>query len=168
MDLNLALDIGFKGQLKLNAQAVPMQEGYLKIGGIIDSTLTAPVPFGVVVSADPATPNVLKAGAAAGRIVRGIAVFDDAIAQNSPAHPNGYLPGLPAAALSYGMCWIGDWKKTATGAIDPVIGAKVIYSTTTGTIEFLAASGSAPAGWAVLDARIKDVDNTLGALVFLN
>ena len=52
MDSNLSLAIGFKGQLALNAQAVPMQEGYLKLGGIVDDTNQANgLSFGVVVSA---------------------------------------------------------------------------------------------------------------------
>ena len=35
-DSNLSLRLGIKGQLKLNAQAVPLQEGYLKDGGIVE------------------------------------------------------------------------------------------------------------------------------------
>ena len=37
MDSNLSLRLGIKGQLKLNAQAVPLQEGYLKAGGVVDA-----------------------------------------------------------------------------------------------------------------------------------
>ncbi|MGP1459894.1 MAG: hypothetical protein ACTTKL_11425 [Treponema sp.] len=34
MNKNMDLGIGFKGSAKINAQAIPMQEGYLKLGGI--------------------------------------------------------------------------------------------------------------------------------------
>ena len=64
MDSNLSLGIGFKGQLKLNAQAVPMQEGYLKLGGIVDATnQSAGLPFGVVVSAPADDPAAIVAEA---------------------------------------------------------------------------------------------------------
>jgi hypothetical protein len=167
MESNLNLDIGFKGQLKLKAQAVPMMEGYLKLGGVTDPD-GADLEFGVVVSADPTTPNLFEAGAASGNVVRGVSVFDDAIAQNAPAHPNKYLAGLPCAAITHGFFYIAGWTKNATAAIDPVIGCKVIYNTTTGVIEFLASTGSAPSGWAELtNADVRDVTSDNGALIYL-
>lgn len=166
---NLNLTLGFKGQLKLNAQAVPMQEGYLKLGGIVDATETAGLKFGLVASCDPDTPDAIVKGCASGNVVRGIVVFDDAIAQNAPAHPDKYLCGLPCAVLNHGFMWLNGWTKKATGAIDPVIGCKVIYNTTSGVVEFLAASDSAPEGWAELNgASVRDVDADNGALVYLN
>lgn len=169
MDSNLNLSIGFKGQLKLNAQAVPLQEGYLKIGGYVDTTETNGLTFGVVASVDPDTPDAFVKGCPSGNIVRGICVFDDAIAQNAPAHPNKYLVGLPCAVINHGFLWEATWTKTATGAIDPVIGCKVIYNATSGAVEFLASSGSAPTGWAVLDgASVRAVDADNGALIYLN
>ena len=96
MDSNLSLGIGFKGQLNLNAQAVPMQEGYLKLGGIVDATNQANgLPFGVVVSAPADDPTAIVAGAGSGNTIRGISVFDDAIAQNALGHPGKYLAGMP-------------------------------------------------------------------------
>lgn len=169
MDQNLNLSIGFKGQLKLNAQAVPLQEGYLKVGGFVDNSETDGLKFGLVCSADPDTADSFVKGCPSGNIVRGIVVFDDAIAQNAPAHPNSYLVGLPCAAINHGFLWLGNWTKSASGAADPVIGCKVIYNTTTGAIEFIASSGSAPSGWAVLDgASVRDVDADNGALIYLN
>lgn len=53
MDKNMKLAIGFRGDLNLTAQAVPLQEGYLKIGGIVDSSADKGLKFGVVVSATP-------------------------------------------------------------------------------------------------------------------
>lgn len=169
MDQNLTLNIGVKGQLSLNAQAVPLQEGYLKLGGFVDSTQTNGLAFGVVVSADPDTPDNFVAGLTSGNVVRGVCVFDDAIAQNAPAHPNSYLAGFPCAALNHGFMWLGSWTKTATDAIDPVIGCVVIFNNTTGVIEFLAAGDTAPTGWTALtnaDVRTVDADN--GALIYLN
>lgn len=166
---NLNLTLGFKGQLKLNAQAVPLQEGYLKLGGIVDATETAGLKFGLVASCDPNTPDSFTKGCASGNVVRGVVVFDDAIAQNAPAHPDKYLAGLPCAVLNHGFMWLASWTKTATDAIDPELGCKVIYNATSGIIEFLDASDNAPEGWAVLDgASVRDVDADNGALVFLN
>ena len=169
MDSNLSLAIGFKGQQKINAAAVPMQEGYLKLGGIVDSTETAGLAFGLVVSANPDTPDQFTKGCASGNVVRGVCVFDDAIAQNAPAHPNTYLSNMPCAALNHGFMWLESWKKTATGAIDPTIGCQVIYNTTSGEIQFLATAGSAPDGWAILDnASVRGCDSDNGALIYLN
>ena len=67
MDSNLSLQLGFKGQLALNAQAVPMQEGYLKLGGIVDATnQSAGLKFGVVVSAPDTDPTAIVAGKGSG------------------------------------------------------------------------------------------------------
>lgn len=173
MDSNLSLSLGFKGQLTLNAQAVPLQEGYLKLGGIVDSTETAGLSFGVVVSADTDTPDQFTKGCASGNIVRGICVFDDAIAQNSPAHPNTYLAGMPCAAINHGFLWLASWitdTTTLTGAISPVIGCIVVYNTTTGAIGFLAAGTSTiPDGFSQLsNASVRSVDADNGALIYLD
>lgn len=169
MDSNLSLTLGIKGQLSLNAQAVPLQEGYLKLGGIVDTAETNGLKFGLVVSADPDTPNSFTKGCASGNVVRGVCVFDDAIAQNAPAHPDRYLVGMPCAAINHGFMWLASWTKTATSAIDPTIGCKVIYNTTSGAIEFLASSGTAPTGWEELaGAAVRDVDADNGALIYLD
>ena len=140
MDSNLSLAIGFKGQLALNAQAVPMQEGYLKLGGIVDATNQANgLPFGVVVSAPADDPTAIVAGAGSGNIIRGISVFDDAIAQNALGHPGKYLAGMPCAFIAKGIVKMQSWE---TGK-DPVIGYKVQYADATGVIGFVASSADA-------------------------
>ena len=140
MDSNLSLAIGFKGQLALNAQAVPMQEGYLKLGGIVDATSQANgLPFGVVVSAPADDPTAIVAGAGSGNIIRGISVFDDAIAQNALGHPGKYLAGMPCAFIAKGLVKMQSWE---TGK-DPVIGYKVQYADATGVIGFVASSADA-------------------------
>ena len=140
MDSNLSLQVGFKGQLKLNAQAVPLQEGYLKLGGIVDATnQSAGLSFGVVVSAPATDPTAIVAGSGSGNTVRGISVFDDAIAQNAPAHPDKYLAGMPCAFIAKGLVKIQSWE---TGK-DPVIGYKVQFADATGAIGFVASSADA-------------------------
>ena len=140
MDSNLSLSIGFKGQLDLIAQAVPMQEGYLKLGGIVDATNQANgLPFGVVVSAPADDPTAIVAGAGSGNVIRGISVFDDAIAQNALGHPGKYLAGMPCAFIAKGLVKMQSWE---TGK-DPVIGYKVQYADATGVIGFVASSADA-------------------------
>ncbi|MBQ1776598.1 MAG: hypothetical protein IIZ93_00430 [Acidaminococcaceae bacterium] len=140
MDSNLSLAIGFKGQLALNAQAVPMQEGYLKLGGIVDATNQANgLPFGVVVSAPADDPTAIVAGAGSGNTIRGISVFDDAIAQNALGHPGKYLAGMPCAFIAKGLVKMQSWE---TGK-DPVIGYKVQFADATGAIGFVASSADA-------------------------
>lgn len=137
MDSNLSLQLGFKGQLALNAQAVPMQEGYLKLGGIVDATnQSSGLTFGVVVSAPADDPSAIVAGAGSGNVIRGISVFDDAIAQNAPAHPNKYLAGMPCAFIAKGLVKVQSWE---TGK-DPVIGYKVQFADSTGAIGFVSSS----------------------------
>lgn len=141
MDSNLSLTIGFKGQLKLNAQAVPMQEGYLKLGGIVDATnQSSGLKFGVVCSASSSTPSQIVAGNGGSNVTRGIVVFDDAIAQNAPAHPDKYLAGLPCAFIAKGLVKIQSWATTETNQIAPVVGAKVEFKNSDGTIGFVSSS----------------------------
>ena len=140
MDSNLSLAIGFKGQLALNAQAVPMQEGYLKLGGIVDATNQANgLAFGVVVSAPADDPTAIVAGKGSGNVIRGISVFDDAIAQNALGHPGKYLAGMPCAFIAKGLVKMQSWE---TGK-DPVIGYKVQFADATGAIGFVASSADA-------------------------
>ena len=162
MDSNLLLAIGFKGQLALNAQAVPMQEGYLKLGGIVDATNQANgLPFGVVVSAPADDPTAIVAGAGSGNTIRGISVFDDAIAQNALGHPGKYLAGMPCAFIAKGLVKMQSWE---TGK-DPVIGYKVQYNNTTGVIGFV--SSSADSGHTLLaGATVVEVTDD-GAYVWL-
>ncbi len=140
MDSNLSLQLGLKGQLKLNAQVVPMQEGYLKDGGIVDSTnQSAGLPFGVVCSAPADDPNLIVAGKGSGNVIRGIVAFSDDIAQYAIAAPGKYLAGMPCAFIVKGLVKMQSWE---TGK-DPVIGYKVQYKDDDGTIGFVASSADA-------------------------
>ena len=140
MDSNLSLTVGFKGQLKLTAQAVPLQEGYLKLGGIVDATnQSAGLSFGVVCSAPSSDPTAIVAGNSGANITRGIVVFDDAIAQNAIAHPGKYLAGMPCAFINKGLVKITDWEE----GLDPVLGYKVEFNNSTGAIGFVSSSAGA-------------------------
>ena len=140
MDSNLSLQLGLKGQLKLNAQVVPMQEGYLKDGGIVDPTnQSAGLPFGVVCSAPADDPNLIVAGKGSGNVIRGIVAFSDDIAQYAIAAPGKYLAGMPCAFIVKGLVKMQSWE---TGK-DPVIGYKVQYKDDDGAIGFVASSADA-------------------------
>ena len=162
MDSNLSLSVGFKGQLKLTAQAVPLQEGYLKLGGIVDATnQSTGLPFGVVCSASSDNPTQIVAGNSGANITRGIVVFDDAIAQNAIAHPGKYLAGMPCAFINKGLVKITDWEDS----LDPVIGYKVEFNNSTGAIGFV--SSSAGASHTVLaGATVLEITDD-GAYVWL-
>lgn len=162
MDSNLSLSVGFKGQLKLNAQAVPLQEGYLKLGGIVDATnQSTGLKFGVVCSAASASPSQIVAGNSGANVTRGIVVFDDAIAQNAIAHPDKYLAGMPCSFINKGLVKVQSWE---TGK-DPVIGYKVQFKDDDGTIGFV--SSSADASHTLLaGAVVADVTDD-GAYIWL-
>ena len=134
------MTVGFKGQLKLTAQAVPLQEGYLKLGGIVDATnQSAGLSFGVVCSAPSSDPTAIVAGNRGANITRGIVVVDDAIAQNAIAHPGKYLAGMPCSFISKGLVKITDWEE----GLDPVLGYKVEFNNSTGAIGFVSSSAGA-------------------------
>jgi hypothetical protein len=139
-----------------------MQEGYLKLGGIVDATNQANgLAFGVVVSAPADDPTAIVAGAGNGNVIRGISVFDDAIAQNALGHPGKYLAGMPCAFIAKGLVKMQSWE---TGK-DPVIGYKVQYADATGVIGFVASS--ADASHTLLDgAKVVEVTDD-GAYISL-
>lgn len=167
MESNLTLNIGLKGQLALNAQAVPMQEGYLKLGGVVDATNQSNgLKFGVVVSAPTNDPTAIVAGSNGGsNVIRGISVFDDAIAQNAMAHSDRYLGGMPCAFIAKGLLKVQNWKTSESNQIEPVIGAKVEYSNADGEIGFVAST--ADSNYTLLTgATVVEVTND-GAYIWL-
>lgn len=140
MDSNLSLKLGLKGQLKLNAQAVPLHEGYLKDGGIVDvENQSAGLPFGVVCSAPEDTPDTIVAGKGSGNVIRGIVAFSDEIAQNAVAAPGKYLAGMPCAFIVKGLVQLESWEEGK----DPKVGYKVQYKNDTGVIGFVSSSADA-------------------------
>jgi len=150
IDSNMKLDIGFKGQLKLNAQVVPLQEGYLKLGGIAGDN----IPFGCAVCSDSDS-KIFNLGNSGDKVFRGVSVFDDAISQNAPAHPNEYLKGFPCAVLSHGFFWLESYE----GEVN--LSSKVYFNAETGVINF-------SAGTEITNASIRDIDEEKGVLIYLN
>lgn len=161
---NLVLNIGFKGQLTLNGEVVPLQEGYLELGGFVDTDASDGLKFGVVASSAAGAEHVFSPGKGAGNTVRGICVFDNAVAQNAPTHPDRYLAGLPCAVLTHGFVWIGTWAKDSSA---PALDSKVGFNSTTGEVGFY--TGTAPVGYEELaNAQVRDIDPDKGALVYLD
>jgi hypothetical protein len=94
--------------------------------------------------------------------MRGISVFDDAIAQNGIGHPNTYLAGMPCAFMSKGLVKIQAWEDGK----NPAIGYKVQFADTDGKIGFVASS--ADADHTLLEgASVVDVTDD-GAYVWLS
>lgn len=151
MDSTMDLDIGFKGGLKLDGMAVPLAEGYLKLGGIVGDS--DGLPFGVVVSANPTDPSVVKKGKASGNVVRGISVFDDAIAQNAPAHASRYLEAMPCAFVAKGLVKIENVDLS-----DVQLGYKVEFNTTTGVLGFVESTASTGAE-LLSNAEVVEITN---------
>ena len=159
MDWNLQFTtVGFQGTAVPNALPKIYRDGYVTVGGYNSSGSN--MPFGVVVSATTAAPNAFLLGNTS-NVVRGVTLFNAAIAQNDPAKNSYYFAGQPLTAMLKGQMTIATWTKTSTGAIDPIIGCVVIYNTTTGIIEFQNTGWGGQVGWAALLADVIDVGNDL-------
>lgn len=164
MESNLELNIGFKGSGRPNAQAVPLQEGYLKLGGIVDAANAADgLKFGVVCSAPADDPSQVSAGNGGSNVTRGVVVYDDAVAQNAPTHPDKYLAGMPCAFAAKGLVRFDKWTKGGAKAIDPTVGAKVEFADDTGVVEFIAASESSADDGCTLLAGASVVEVSSGS-----
>lgn len=158
---NASLAIGFKGAAKLNGVPMFLHQLPMMAGGVIDNLETEDPAFGVLVSSFPNETGTFRVGIPTGAIPRGVLIFDAAISENDPGKPSSYFPGNPASAAMFGPVQYSSWGKTASGAIDPVLGCKVIAKNTTGVIEFIpAATPAAPNGWTTLNAAVmaKDFD----------
>ena len=105
-----------------------------------------------------------------GSVPRGVVIYRPDIAMIDSSKPDYVLQGTPVTVAYFGDIWLGTWTKTATDAIDPVLGCVVIAKNDTGVIEFLAAGSSAPSGWYKLaNCSVKSVDaSTNGVMLFLN
>lgn len=144
----------YKGTFAVNGMPVGPKDFNYITGGVLDPNDTnnaslTNLPFGVVVSALATTPNMLVTGQpSASYYLRGISCFDDSIAYNQPFLSGGFIIGTPARYIQRGNVRISSYLKTATGAIDPVLGSLVIVSTTDGDIQFVASgTASAPTGY---------------------
>ena len=124
------------------------------LGGVIDPAETIDPKFGRVASILAAKPSNFRVGKPATAVPVGILVYDAAIGQNDLGRSDMYTPGQPAALVQFGAVQIAGWTKTAVGAIDPVLGCKVVFEDATGNIEFLGSGTAVPANWTQLKACV--------------
>lgn len=172
MEQNMSLSFGFKGAAT-NVNGVPQSNATVPLtrGGIIsdaagNSGLTA--QFGYAVSEVPATPTEFLIGIQAAADFAGIIIADPAVMENEPGKPDSFISKTPVTICYFGPVWYSSWTTTAAGAIDPVVGCKVITEDATGKIEFVGALTAVPANWTGILARVIEVDAEVnGALVFL-
>jgi hypothetical protein len=148
--------MNYKGGQTINAVPVEGQGQVVQTrGGVFSITAandTYDAVFGTVVSALATAPTDFLIGSpvTAAQPTVGIVMWDASIAQNDPAKNNYYLKGNPMTACYGGLLRFQSWTKGSTGAIDPIIGCKVIFNQTTGVIEFIAQAASPQAGWLAL------------------
>ena len=114
----------FTGNMKIQGQVVPLDDGYLTHGFIAGAT----VPFGSVVR-NVGDNKVVGGVPQTTDEVCGIAIFDQAIANDHPAYHNSYLEKMPMTVLMQGFAWFypdnvllinrdyGVYAKDATGEI---------------------------------------------------
>lgn len=167
MDQTGTLSQGFYGSETIQGLPHYVTDGLWKTSGIVaDSSQTA--YFGRVVSSADATPNDFVMGAQAANFM-GILINEAGINQNDPFKNNYRLQYEPVTAIRKGAFWIKGWTSTATGALTtPTKSSVVIYSNTTGQLEFIASTTAVPSGWTVLKAEILCVDTGVnGVLVWL-
>jgi hypothetical protein len=167
--------MGFKGGQTINGFPVEGQgQPVQTVGGIFSTAAgndTFEAVFGLVVSADTSAPNTFLIGKV-GAVVRGIVMYDPSIAMNEPFKNNYYLKGTPMTVATGGSFRYQTWTKTAAGAIDPVVGCKVIFKDADGTVEFVGSATAVPTNWTQLalngkNAQVVDVDTYGGAVVVL-
>jgi hypothetical protein len=170
--------VPFKGVAENNGQVVNRSNaGYKTIGGQIDTADANNddlIPyFGAVVSSDPTEAlnedgNFFTLGTPEGYLARGVIMFDASVAQNDPAKSSYILPGLPMAVVYEGTVRYQEWGATQAGAIDPILGALIIYNATDttetdsyiGAVEFLPAGSAIPTDWAAFPGYIVQVDQS--------
>lgn len=167
MENNNPLSIGWMGAVKQNGVPLINQVGYFTKGGNIQEDETN-VPFGCVVSEDPANQGVFYKGIDTGRVISGVLYCEESTAQNEPAKPDYLIGGQQASVIFKQGLWLQSWSKTAVGAIDPEPGCIVIFKNTTGVIEFLQAGTAAiPSGYTQLNAVFVSYNARHGVLIFL-
>ena len=156
------LPVGFLGSVKANGVPGHVQSGIwpgLTTGGIIDANNTVDAKFGLIVSSAPGEDKLMHVGWNPGDIVRGPLLNRQGIRENEPAKPDYILNEQPAEAVAKGPVWYASWGVTV-GKATPQIGDQVIFSKTTGIVEFIADGESVPAGFKPLFAAVIQVDLT--------
>lgn len=171
MQTNMNLAIEFKGTQAINgvpARYQGSQDDITPVGGFISNNNTeGNAIFGVILSINKAA-NLREflvganGSGDANAVVVGPLLNDMAVRMNDPAKPNWKMNGMAATAVREGTLLYNSWAKTATNAIDPVPGCRVIGNNTTGAVQFLPAGNAVPSGWTQLQAYVSDVDQFTG------
>ena len=140
MDKNFTMEINYTGSAAPRVQAVPMQEGYVKVGGIVDESMTNGLKFGTV--ATWGSDNKMKTTGLSPTSIAGIVIYDDSIGSNAPAHSGKYLAGLPCAVLVKGVVQI---DLSIIEADNPSVGESIVYT----SAGVLGTGTSAPSGGGI-------------------
>jgi len=171
MQTNMNLAVEYKGTqtiLGVPARYQGSQDDITPKGGFISNNNTeGNAIFGYVMSVNKAADaEELLVGANgtgdANNVIMGPLLNDQAVRMFDPAKPNWKMNGMPATVVREGTLLYNKWNKTATNAIDPVVGCRVIANNSTGEIQFLPAGNTVPSGWTQINAVIVDVDTFNG------
>lgn len=163
---NMNFSMGnFKGNGKLNGVPVFTHQLPLTKGGVMGTidSVNAPAKFGRAVSVDPDNPNTFVMGHPAGTILKGILMFDPAIARNDPGMYNEYFEGRPATCVTFGLVQFSECDPA--GSL-PKEGMHVGINKTTGQIVFDDDAITAT-GYEEIDAFVYETDGPNGVTVFV-
>lgn len=154
MDKNFTMELKYTGSASPKAQAVPMQEGYVKVGGIVDESMTDGLKFGTV--ATWGSDNKMKTTGFGPNSIAGIVIYDDSIGSNAPSHSDRYLAGLPCSVLVKGVVQI-DLSFVALD--NPSVGESIVYTAAgaLGTGSVAPSGGGIFAGSKILQVNEKFV-----------
>lgn len=163
---NMNFSMGnFKGNGKLNGVPVFTHQLPLTKGGVMGTidSVNAPAKFGRAVSVDPDDPDTFVMGHPAGTILKGILMFDSAIARNDPGMYDEYFEGRPATCATFGLLQFSEFD---TAGSVPREGMHVGINTVTGQLIFDDAAIVA-AGYEEIDAFVYETNGPNGVTIFL-
>jgi hypothetical protein len=157
MDYTKQFTQDFYGASTIKGQPWYVTDGVWKLPGtVVDAVYTA--YFGRVVSSDEATYNQFLMGSQGAKVV-GVLINEAGVNQNDPFKNNYRLQYEPATAVAKGGVWIKGFTSASAGALaTPLRTSVIIYSTTTGAIEFIGPTTAVPSGFAVLSGHVMEVD----------
>jgi len=168
---NMTLAVEFKGAIQINGRKAGHEgsvwNGVTRGGFISPSNTQGAAVFGAIMSVNKAAaadvPTEFFVGASpdtTNSVIAGPLLFEPAVAQQEPAKASWLFNGLPATVVVEGVLLYGSYGKTATNAIDPVPGCRVIANNTTGVIQFIPAGSAVASGWTQLNCTVigKDPD----------
>lgn len=151
-----------KGNGDVNAVPSFRNQLPITIGGIAAKD----IPFGVVVSSDPANPTHFYPGLPQDTyVVRGISMMDPTIMTNDPGMNDRYFASRPMTACIFGILQYVKYDLGDEDCTAPAINRVVMFNKTTGEIAF-SESGTPPTGYVALNAHVTDVHLPNGADVF--